>query len=103
MLPSIPHRAETLQVLRLIASEPILMLAGDDDGCGSRWTISGQQVQPAIARYLMESGFVVEIGKTELGARKLVLTESGLQFRETGLHWWSELNLVQKIRITLLG
>lgn len=103
MLPSIPHRAETLQVLRLIVSEPILMLAGDDDGCGSRWTIGGQQIQPAIARYLMESGFVVDIGKTELGARKLALTETGIQFRETGLHWWSELNLVQRIRITLLG
>ena len=68
MFPAaIPHRAETLQVLRLIINEPILMLTGDDEGYGSRWTISGQQVQPAIARYLMESGFVTEIGQTEFG------------------------------------
>lgn len=104
MLPSsIPHRAETLQVLRLIVSEPILMLTGDDDGCGSRWTISGQQVQPAIARYLMESGFVVDVGQTEFGARKLELSESGSLFREKGLHWWSGLNLLQKFRVTLFG
>lgn len=100
---TIPHRAETLQVLRLISSEPILMLTGDDEGYGSRWTISGQQVQPAIARYLMESGFVAEIGQTEFGARKLALTVSGNQFREKGLSWWSGLSLIQKIRVTLLG
>lgn len=104
MFPAtIPHRAETLQVLRLIINEPILMLTGDDEGYGSRWTISGQQVQPAIARYLMESGFVAEIGKTEFGARKLALTVSGNQFREKGLTWWGELSLFQKIRVTLLG
>ena len=45
MFPAaIPHRAETLQVLRLIINEPILMLSGDDEGYGSRWTIGGQQV-----------------------------------------------------------
>lgn len=104
MFPAaIPHRAETLQVLRLIINEPILMLTGDDEGYGSRWTISGQQVQPAIARYLMESGFVAEIGKTEFGARKLALTVSGNQFREKGLSWWGGLSLFQKIRVTLLG
>ncbi len=100
---SIPHRAETLQVLRLIVSEPILMLVGDEEGYGSRWLIGGQQIQPAIARYLMESGFVADIGKTEFGARKLALTDSGNQFREKGLHWWSELNLWQKMRIVLFG
>ena len=104
MFPAaIPHRAETLQVLRLIINEPILMLTGDDEGYGSRWTISGQQVQPAIARYLMESGFVAEIGKTEFGARKLALTTTGNQFREKGLNWWSGLSLLQKMRVTLLG
>ena len=77
-IASIPQRAETLQVLRLISEhEPMLMLTGDDEGYGSRWTLSGQQVQPAIARYLMESGFVAEIGKTEFGARKLTLTATG--------------------------
>ena len=69
-------------MLRLIINEPILMLSGDDEGYGSRWTIGGQQVQPAIARYLMESGFVAEIGQTEFGARKLALTPSGNQFRK---------------------
>ena len=104
MFPAaIPHRAETLQVLRLIINEPILMLSGDDEGYGSRWTIGGQQVQPAIARYLMESGFVAGIGKTEFGARQLGLTTTGNQFREKGLNWWSGLSLLQKMRVTLLG
>lgn len=104
MLPeAIPHRAETLQVLRFIASEPILMLSGDDEGYGSRWTLGGQQIQPAIARYLMESGFIAETGRTEFGARKLPLTPSGDLFREKGLVWWSGLSLLQKIRVTLLG
>lgn len=104
MLPgTIPHRAETLQVLRMIVSEPILMLTGDDEGYGSRWTLSGQQIQPAIARYLMESGFVAEIGRTEFGARKLALTASGNEFRLKGLNWWAGLTIFQKIRITLFG
>jgi hypothetical protein len=105
MQPSaVPSRAETLQILRLMGDfEPILMLSGDDEGYGSRWTLSGQQVQPAIARFLMESGFVASSGKTEFGAIKLALTEKGSEFREKGLAWWSELNFLQKIKITLLG
>src|SRR5574343_1599245 len=100
-LAAIPQRAETLQVLRLISEfEPILMLTGDDEGYGSRWTIAGQQVQPAIARYLMESGFIAEIGKTEFGARKLALTVAGSELREKSLHWWSELNFLQKLKVT---
>lgn len=100
---TIPHRAETLQILRFVVSEPILMLRGDDEGYGSRWTLGGQQIQPAIARYLMESGFIAETGRTEFGARKLTLTPSGQQFREKGLIWWASLSLYQKIRVTLLG
>lgn len=104
MLPeTIPHRAETLQILRFVVSEPILMLTGDDEGYGSRWTLGGQQIQPAIARYLMEAGFIAETGRTEFGARKLTLTPSGNQFREKGLIWWASLSLSQKIRVTLLG
>ena len=79
---TIPQRAQTLQVLRLMGPfEPILMLTGDDEGYGSRWTLSGEQVQPAIARFLMESGFIASIGKTEFGAIKLALTEKGSEFR----------------------
>ena len=101
---SIPQRAETLQVLRLISDfEPMLMLTGDEEGYGSRWTLSGQQVQPAIARYLMESGFVAEIGKTEFGARKLALTDRGTEFRAKGMHWWGGLNFLEKLKITLFG
>jgi len=100
---TIPHRAETLQILRMVVSEPILMLTGDDEGYGSRWTLGGQQIQPAIARYLMESGFIAETGRTEFGARKLVLTPSGDRFREKGLNWWAGLSLLQKIRVTLFG
>lgn len=99
----IPHRAETLQILRLLGVEPILMLSGDDEGYGSRWTLSGQQIQPAIARYLMEAGFISDIGKTEFGARQLGLTESGREFLQKGLKWWSELSWLQKVRVTLLG
>lgn len=100
----IPQRAETLQVLRLMGPfEPILMLSGDDEGYGSRWTIAGQQVQPAIARYLMESGFIAEVGQTEFGARKLALTETGNDFRERGLNWWGELSFLQKLKVTLFG
>jgi hypothetical protein len=105
MQPSaVPSRAETLQILRLMGDfEPILMLSGDDEGYGSRWTLSGQQVQPAIARFLMESGFIASSGKTEFGAIKLALTEKGSEFREKGLAWWGELNFLQKIKITLFG
>lgn len=105
MLPaSVPQRAEMLQVLRLISKfEPILMLSGDDDGYGTRWTLAGQQVQPAIARYLMECDFVSDIGKTEFGATKLTLNDQGKQFREKGLAWWSRLHILQKLRVILFG
>ena len=101
---TIPQRAETLQVLRLMGPfEHILMLSGDDDGYGSRWTLSGQQVQPAIASFLMESGFIAEVGKTEFGAIKLNLTEKGREFREKGLVRWGELNFLEKLKIRLFG
>ncbi len=101
---TIPQRAETLQVLRLMGPfEPILMLTGDDDGYGARWTLSGQQVQPAIAQFLMESGFIADNGKTEFGAIKLILTEKGREFRERGLAWWAELNFLEKLKITVFG
>jgi hypothetical protein len=101
---TVPLRAETLQVLRLISDfEPLLLLRGDDDGYGSRWTLSGQQVQPAIAQFLMEFGFVADIGKTEFGAIKLSLTDKGSEFRERGICWWSGLSTLQKIKITVFG
>ena len=100
----IPMRAETLQVLRLMGyHDPILMLNGADDGYGTRWTLSGQQVQPAIARYLMERGFIVDSGATEFGARKLALSDAGIRFRDNGVRWWSGLNLFQKLKVMLLG
>ena len=101
---TIPQRAETLQILRMMSEfEPMLMLTGDDEGYGSRWTLSGQQVQPAIARFLMEFGFIADIGKTEFGAIKLALTDKGSQFREKGVLWWSELNFMQKVKIRVFG
>lgn len=100
----IPNRAETLKVLRLMGNHaPILMLAGDDDGYGTRWTLHGQQVQPAIARYLMKTGFVADSGPTEMGARRLGLTERGAKFRADGVEWWNSLSLFQKLKIMLLG
>ncbi len=100
----IPRRAETLRVLRLMGNyAPILMLGGDADGYGARWIIDGQPVQPAIATYLMQSGYVADSGATELGARKLSLTESGAEFREDGLLWWNGLSLLQKLNIVIRG
>lgn len=102
--PSIPNPAETLKVLRFMGNhEPILMLTGSDDGFGTRWTLHGMQVQPAIARYLMDAGFLAENGKTEFGARKLALTETGTRFREEGVRWWAGLGMLQKLKITLFG
>ena len=100
----IPNRVETLRVLRLMGDyEPILMLAGIDDGYGTRWTLGGQQVQPAIARYLMEAGFIAESGKTQFGARRLALTADGVRFRERGMAWWASLSFVEKLKVTVLG
>lgn len=102
--PSIPNRAETLKVLRLMGEHaPILMLTGDGEGYGTRWILHGQQVQPAIARYLMKAGFIADSGATEFGARKLALTPRGSQFREDGEHWWKSLSLFQKLKITIFG
>lgn len=102
--PEIPDRAETLKVLRLLGPHrPMLMLKGDDDGYGTRWVVEGQQVQPAIASYLMAAGFVADVGATEFGARRLFLTESGLRFRENGLRWWSGLGWLERIKVMLFG
>lgn len=101
---SIPHRAQTLQVLRLIETHrPLLMLAGDDDGYGTRWVLDGEQVQPAIAKYLMNEGFIAENGATGFGAKKLTLTEAGSRFRDNGVRWWKSLGLLEKLKITVLG
>lgn len=100
----IPNRAETLKVLRLMGEHaPILMLTGSEDGYGTRWTLHGMQVQPAIARYLMDAGFIAESGRTEFGARKLVLTETGTRFRGVGVRWWSGLGVLQKLKVMLFG
>lgn len=102
--PVIPNRADTLRVLRAMGEhEPILLLAGSDDGYGSRWTLGGQQIQPAIARYLMEEGFVTERGRTDFGARYLVLTPAGRDFRARGIAWWHGLDWLQKLRAVLFG
>jgi hypothetical protein len=100
----IPNRAQTLEVLRLMGSfRPILMLPGDDDGYGSRWLLDGQQVPPAIAKYLIDAGYVADDGATEFGARKLALTDSGRRFRDNGLRWWAGLGLLQRLKIIILG
>lgn len=100
----IPNRAETLKVLRLMGEfRPILMLTGDDDGYGTRWVLDGQQVQPAIARYLMSSGFLADTGATEFGARTLKLTDAGTRFRDNGLRWWSSLGFLQRLKVRFFG
>lgn len=82
---------------------PMLMLKGDEDGYGTRWLVEGQQVQPAIASYLMDAGFVSDAGATELGARRLFLTEVGLRFRDNGLRWWRSLGWLERIKVMLFG
>jgi len=100
----IPIRAEMLKVLKLMGDyAPILMLGGASGGFGVRWTIDGHPVEPAIARYLMEANLVADSGMTELGARKLTLTESGAEFRKDGLLWWNSLSLLKKIQVLILG
>lgn len=101
----IPARAQTLKVLRYMGRwrEPMLMLPGDDDGFGTRWTLSGQQIPPAIASYLMREGLIVETGQTELGARELTLTAAGWRVRDSGITWWSRLSLAEKLRVIFFG
>jgi hypothetical protein len=101
---SIPSRAQTLDVLRHMGTyRPILMLPGHDDGYGTRWVIDGQQVQPGIAKYLMEAGYVADSGATEFGARRLMLTDSGDRFRANGMRWWQSLGFLERLRIRFLG
>jgi hypothetical protein len=103
--PLIPDRAETLKVLWLMGDyAPILMLSDDDDGgFGARWSIDGHPVHPAIARFLTQSSFIAVSGTTELGAKKLALTEAGAQFRKAGMLWWSGLTLLEKLKIMVVG
>lgn len=100
----IPNRAETLQVLRLMGDyAPILMLCGAADGFGARWSIDGHPVQPAIATWLMQEGYIADTGATELGARKLALTAAGIEFRKEGLLWWAGLGRWARLRIVIFG
>lgn len=101
---SIPNRAETLQVLRLMGDyAPMLMLNGAADGFGARWSIDGNPVQPAIARWLMHEGYIADTGMTELGARRLALTAAGVEFRANGLLWWAGLGRCARLRIVIFG
>lgn len=100
----IPHRAQTLEVLRLMGkNRPILMLLGDEDGYGTRWLLDGQEIPPGIAKYLTQRGFIVESGATEFGVRKLVLTDSGDRLRQDGVRWWTSLGFFERLRIRILG
>lgn len=100
----IPDRARTLKLLRLMGRHaPIMYLRGSDDGFGDRWTLHGALVEPAIACWLTESGYIADCGATQLGARRLELTASGLEFRAAGLRWWRQLGLLGKLRVILFG
>lgn len=101
---SIPNRAQTLEVLRLMgAYRPLLMLPGDDDGYGSRWLLDGQQVLPGIAKFLIDAGYLVDAGVTEFGARQLALSDSGKRFRDDGVRWWSGLSRLQRLWVIVVG
>jgi hypothetical protein len=100
----IPSRAETLKLLRLMgAHAPMLMLRGEDNGFGCRWTLHGMQVQPAIADWLMKKGYLTDEGPTEMGARRLGLTAEGIAFRDDGLRWWAQLGPLGRLRVILFG
>lgn len=100
----VPSRAEMLELLRILAQdEPMILLLGDDDGYGTRWTLLGQQVQPGIARWLTEEGYIAESGTTELGARRLTLTAAGTDFLDDGERWWAELGFFQKLKVRFFG
>lgn len=100
----IPNRAETLQVLRLMGDyAPMLMLSGAADGFGARWSVDGNPVQPAIAGWLMQEGYIADTGTTELGARILALTAAGVEFRQKGLLWWAGLGPWARLRIVIFG
>ena len=108
MTPSPPrpisNRAQTLDVLRLMGRyRPLLMLPGDDDGYGARWLLDGAQVQPSIAKYLIDGDFVAQTGTTGFGARELTLTESGQRLRDNGLRWWASLSLLQRLWVIVRG
>lgn len=100
----IPHRFDTLRLLRRLGDQPpMLMLKSTDDGFGTRWLLEGQPVSPALAKYLMREGMVGDVGATEFGARKLTLTSEGRRFRDKGVDWWSELSRVQKLLVMIFG
>jgi hypothetical protein len=100
----IPSRAETLKILRLMGLHaPIMMLRGEDNGFGCRWTLHGTQVQPAIAGWLMEQGYLADTGATEMGARRLILTPAGIEFRRQGLDWWARLGVFGRLKVMVLG
>ena len=103
-MPPIPRRAQTLAVLRLMGrGRPMLMLPGDDDGYGCRWLLDGGEVPPAIAKYLMDTACIADVGATEFGARTLALTDSGLRLRDDGRRWWANLGLLQRLWVIVLG
>ena len=101
---AIPNRAQTLDVLRLMGRyRPLLMLPGDDDGYGARWLLDGVEVQPGIAKYLIDGGFVAQTATTGFGARELTLTDSGRRLLDNGLRWWASLGLLQRWWVIVLG
>lgn len=101
---AIPGRSEILELMRLMGRyAPVIMLGGDNDGYGARWTLHGHEVQPGIARYLMEQGYLADSGATELGARRLVLTAAGIRFRDEGIAWWNSLGVFEKLKVRIFG
>jgi hypothetical protein len=101
---SIPDRARTLGLLCLMGRHaPIMYLRGAPDGFGDRWVIQGALVEPAIACWLVEAGYIADRGATELGARRLELTAAGIEFRAAGVRWWRSLSLLVKLRVMVFG
>ena len=101
---AIPHRAQTLAVLRLMGDrEPILMLGEAADICGTRWMLDGVEVPPAIAKYLLREGYIAKAAVTELGAQCLMITAAGKAFRAAGLRWWRRIGWLGRLRVWICG
>jgi len=99
----IPSRFEILELMRLMGRYAPVIMLGNDEGYGTRWTLHGHELQPGIVRYLMEQGYLADSGSTELGARTLRLTESGIRFREDGIAWWNSLGILEKLKVRIFG
>ncbi len=59
-----------------------------------------RQQQLMMAEFLIP---LVKAGATEMGARRLLLTPAGVEFRRQGLDWWAQLGPLARLRVVVFG